>query len=84
MKKVLLLLAAVVLVGCTKDELPTVKEDCGCNPVVGVMYPQEIQDAKGNTIGTTDYFYKVKDNCTGITSDWINGARVPVKLFDCK
>lgn len=86
MKKVLLLLAAVVLVGCTKDELvPEVVKDCGCDRVVVAGYNEIVgsADPGGNPNSTRYYWYKTINECTGLQSDLINTVNY-VEVGQCK
>jgi hypothetical protein len=86
MKKVLLLLA-VVLVGCTAEETAAKKEvakDCKCNRVAAVSSINIIGDARGNMTGSTSYYYRTINDCTLLQSDWISNGSASVKVGDCK
>lgn len=86
MKKVLLLLA-VVLVGCTAEEQSIKKEvakDCNCNRVVQVSSIKIVGDAQsGNLSGSTTYYYKTINDCTGLQSD-TQQSNYLVKKGQCK
>ena len=78
MKKVLLLLA-VVLVGCTAEETATKKEvakDCNCNRVAAALYT--------DVLGTKYYYYRTINECSLLQSDWISNGSTSVKIGDCK
>lgn len=86
MKKVLLLLAAVFLVGCTAEEQTKkeVAKDCKCNRVAAVSSINIIGDARGNMTGSTSYYYRTINDCTLLQSDWISNGSASVKVGDCK
>ncbi len=77
MKKVLLLLA-VVLVGCTAEEQTKkeVAKNCNCNRVAEANYI--------DMLGTKYYNYRTINECTLLQSDWKSNGSTPVKVGDCK
>ena len=55
MKKIFLLLTAILLISCSKDETPP---DCDCGIV--------IQSNSFNALGNQFSVFTVRNNCTGI------------------
>ena len=77
MKKVLLLLA-IVLVGCTAEEQTKkeVAKNCNCNRVAAALYT--------DVLGTKYYYYRTINECSLLQSDWISNGSTSVKVGDCK
>ena len=85
MKKILLL-AGILLVGCTAEEQnkKEVAKNCNCNRVAAVSSINIIGDARGNMTGSTSYYYRTINDCSLLQSDWISNGSTSVKIGDCK
>jgi hypothetical protein len=84
MRKIVLGLLMVLVLGCTKDEDKVVEKakDCGCNKVVEVRVVN-IVGSINNPGNFKYYYYTTINECTGIQRDGSSGQQF-VAVGDCR